>query len=82
MGCDLTKEKIQTDILVLLLEKAEIQEERERLIYQLQLLTRKNQHPLSISTSNQSKKQWNQVQDAVYRIHNNFELLTNIKIII
>ena len=41
MGCGSTKEKLQTDILVLQLEKAEIQEERERLIYQLQLITHK-----------------------------------------
>ena len=57
MGCGLTKEKIQTDILVLQLEKAEIQEERERLIHQLQLLTRKH-HSTTLSfssSSNQSK---------------------------
>ena len=42
MGCGLTKEKLQTEILVLQLEKAEIQEERERLIHQLKLLNRKN----------------------------------------
>ena len=39
MGCGLTKEKLQTEILVLQLEKAEIEEERERLIRQLQLLS-------------------------------------------
>ena len=33
MGCSgQTKEKLQTEILVLQLEKAEIQEERERLL--------------------------------------------------
>ena len=51
MGCGITKEKLQTDILVLQLEKAEIQEERERLIYQLKLITRKNK-ALSQSSSN------------------------------
>ena len=35
MGCSgSTKEKLQTEILVLQLEKAEIQEERERLLHQ------------------------------------------------
>ena len=53
MGCGITKEKLQTDILVLQLEKAEIQEERERLIYQLKLITRKNK-ALSQSSSNNS----------------------------
>ena len=53
MGCGITKEKLQTDILVLQLEKAEIQEERERLIYQLKLITRKNK-ALSQSSSNYS----------------------------
>ena len=51
MGCETTAEKLQTDILVLQLEKAEIQEERERLIYQLKLITRKNK-ALSQSSSN------------------------------
>ena len=54
MGCGTTKEKLQTDILVLQLEKAEIQEERERLIYQLQLITRKKGKHLSQSPSNTS----------------------------
>ena len=54
MGCGTTKEKLQTDILVLQLEKAEIQEERERLIYQLQLITRKNGKYLSPSPLNTS----------------------------
>jgi len=39
MGCGLTKEKLQTEILVLQLEKAEIEEEKERLIRQLELLS-------------------------------------------
>ena len=42
MGCGLTKEKLQTEILVLQLEKAEIQEERERLLHQLEILNHKN----------------------------------------
>ena len=43
MGCSgQTKEKLQTEILVLQLEKAEIQEERERLLHQLEILNRKN----------------------------------------
>ena len=43
MGCSgQTKEKLQTEILVLQLEKAEIQEERERLLNQLEILNRKN----------------------------------------
>ena len=54
MGCGLTKEKIQTDILVLQLEKAEIQEERERLIHQLEILTRKKIHSVPQSPSNNS----------------------------
>ena len=54
MGCGITKEKIQTDILVLQLEKAEIQEEKERLIHQLELLTRKKGNFLSFFPSNNS----------------------------
>ena len=54
MGCGLTKEKLQTDILVLQLEKAEIQEERERLIYQLEMLTRKKGSSVTLSPSNKS----------------------------
>ena len=54
MGCGLTKEKLQTDILVLQLEKAEIQEERERLIHQLEILTRKKGSSLSLSPSKKS----------------------------
>ena len=43
MGCSgMTKEKLQTEILVIQLEKAEIQEQRERLLYQLEILNRKN----------------------------------------
>ena len=59
MGCGLTKEKLQTDILVLQLEKAEIQEERERLIHQLEILTRKSHNSAQIeplSSSNISSK--------------------------
>ena len=41
MGCGYTKEKVQTEILVIQLEKAEIQEERERLIHRLETLTGK-----------------------------------------
>ena len=54
MGCETTTEKLQTDILVLQLEKAEIQEERERLLYQLQLITRKTNKALSQLSSNYS----------------------------
>ena len=54
MGCGLTKEKLQTDILVLQLEKAEIQEERERLIHQLEILTRKKGYSLTLSPSNKN----------------------------
>ncbi len=54
MGCGLTREKLQTEILVLQLEKAEIQEERERLIHQLERLNRKNRYMLSLSLSNKS----------------------------
>ena len=50
----ITKEKLQADILVLQLEKAEIQEEKERLIHQLELLTRKKGISLSLSPSNNS----------------------------
>ena len=52
MGCGTTKEKLQTDILVLQLEKAEIQEERERLMYQLHLITKKMGRTLSQSSTN------------------------------
>ena len=41
MGCGYTKEKVQTEMLVIQLEKAEIQEERERLINRLETLTGK-----------------------------------------
>ena len=41
MGCGYTKEKVQTEMLVIQLEKAEIQEERERLIHRLETLTGK-----------------------------------------
>ena len=52
MGCGLTKEKLQIDILVLQLEKAEIEEERERLIHQLEILERKKRNSLSLSLPN------------------------------
>ena len=55
MGCGLTKEKLKTEILVLQLEKAEIQEERERLIHQLKIINRDNNyssHSDSVSPSN------------------------------
>ena len=43
MGCSgMTKEKLQTEILVIQLEKAEIQEQRERLLRQLAILNRKS----------------------------------------
>ena len=54
MGCGLTKEKLQTEILVIQLEKAEIQEERERLIHQLNLIKRKKGYSLPLSPSNNS----------------------------
>ena len=41
MGCGYTKEKVQTEMLVIQLEKAEIQEERERLLHRLETLTGK-----------------------------------------
>ena len=57
MGCGLTKEKLQTEILVLQLEKAEIEEEREKLIRQLEKLTRKKGQALSISSNKTSFSQ-------------------------
>ena len=54
MGCGSTKEKIQTEILVLQLEKAEIQEERERLIHQLEILNGKRGYSKHYSFSNKS----------------------------
>ena len=44
MGCGLTKEKLQTEMLVLQLEKAEIEEERERLISQLKLISKDGEY--------------------------------------
>ena len=42
MGCSgMTREKLQTEILVIQLEKAEIQEQREKLLRQLEILNRK-----------------------------------------
>ena len=55
MGCGTTKEKIQTDILVLQLEKAEIEEERERLIHQLQLLTKNKESKFYINPQSSRK---------------------------
>ena len=55
MGCGTTKEKIQTDILVLQLEKAEIEEERERLIHQLQLLTKNKESNFYINPQSSRK---------------------------
>ena len=60
MGCGLTKEKLQVDILVLQLEKAEIEEERDRLIHQLEILSRKQRKSLSISFENKSLSTKNQ----------------------
>ena len=43
MGCSgMTREKLQTEILVIQLEKAEIQEQREKLLRQLEILNRKS----------------------------------------
>ena len=44
MGCGSTKEKLQTEMLVLQLEKAEIEEERERLISQLKLVSKDGEY--------------------------------------
>ena len=56
MGCGLTKEKLQTEMLVLQLEKAEIQEERERLINQLKLLSYKENYTDNNTIRDSSKK--------------------------
>ncbi len=48
----MTKEKLQTEILVLQLEKAEIQEQRDKLIYQLQIINRHNKVSTRCNTSN------------------------------
>ncbi len=56
MGCSgSTKEKLQTEILVLQLEKAEIQEERERLLHQLEILNHKNKSYFPEQSSNNSQ---------------------------
>ena len=56
MGCSgMTKEKLQTEILVLQLEKAEIQEERERLLYQLKILNKKKNLSFSQNESSNSE---------------------------
>ncbi len=60
MGCGTTKEKIQTDILVLQLEKAEIQEQRERLIHQLEILNGKKGYSQYYSFSNKYGERKNQ----------------------
>ena len=56
MGCGITKEKLQTEMLVLQLEKAEIQEERERLINQLKLLSYKENYTDNNTIRDSSKK--------------------------
>lgn len=57
MGCGLTKEKLQTEMLVLQLEKAEIEEERERLIHQLKLLSHKGEFSKFINNNKNSKRE-------------------------
>ena len=58
MGCETTKEKLQIDILVLQLEKAEIEEQRERLIYQLNKLNcKKNNFSSTTKTTNENEEQ-------------------------
>ena len=52
MGCGSTKEKLQTEMLVLQLEKAEIEEERERLINQLKLISNKSEYKKYILNKN------------------------------
>ena len=59
MGCAMTKEKLQTEILVLQLEKAEIQEKRERLLRQLELLNKKKQKQKENNNSQSSGKSTN-----------------------
>ena len=54
MGCGMTKEKLQTEILVLQLEKAEIQEQREKLIHQLEIINRHTRVSTRCNTSNSS----------------------------
>ena len=57
MGCSgMTKETLQTEILVIQLEKAEIQEQREKLLRQLAILERKNNlnYPNTSSISDES----------------------------
>ena len=50
----MTKEKLQTEILVLQLEKAEIQEQREKLIHQLEIINRHTRASTRCNTSNSS----------------------------
>ena len=54
MGCGMTKEKLQTEILVLQLEKAEIQTQREKLMYQLEVINRHIRVSSRCNTSNSS----------------------------
>ena len=54
MGCGSTKEKLQTEMLVLQLEKAEIEEERERLINQLKLISNKSEYKKYILNKNKN----------------------------
>ena len=54
MGCSLTKEQLQTEILVIQLEKAELQEQRERLIYQLEIINRRSRRSLQYLPKNSS----------------------------
>ena len=54
MGCGMTKEKLQTEILVIELEKAEIQVQREKLMYQLEKINRHTRVSSRCNTSNSS----------------------------
>ena len=78
MGCGLTKEKLQTDILVLQLEKVEIQEEKERLIHQLELLTKKKEtfYLFILQIILQILESY--LQDVAQKIQNKSNLLMNI----
>ena len=50
----MTKEKLQTEILVIELEKAEIQVQREKLMYQLEKISRHTRVSSRCNTSNSS----------------------------
>ena len=52
MGCGMTKEKLETEILILELEKAEIEVQREKLMYQLEKINR--QTGVTTNTPNSS----------------------------